>query len=809
MAFVPDASASLISVAHMDEDGCYTIFGNGKSLCFQLNNGSELLCCLSTSENVVFTGTKNHQHLYTLDSLDSSTPDVVFLTHKYASTLKELHVKLVHLSYFILILMLKASWIDSVKISDKELNSQPPICEPCIKGKMTQISLHFQKECCTEFLGLIHSDLWKASIISHNGNHYIITFNNDSSGTHWSYFLKQKTANEVSSVIKEWIWKIECLTTQKLKHFHSDGGGEYLKGITFIWTSAHTPEQNGVSEHFNRTSAGLVHTVLIDSKLPLFLWNEVWCYAGYCLNCAMQGLNPLKGMTAHQILTGFKAHSHDFHPFGCKAYVYVHESAHNKLEPQAEVGFFVSFDRNQKAYRVYLPGKCTVVTSIHVKFDHSSFSDAPIGNEGEYKQLYNMFTGLQSNNADSVSIKNDGVDSPSAPSASPSASDPVKPPPSPVPTPSAPKLEQPSTSTPSPSSPLSAQHPKAMPKSWPDPLVPPLCTHCAAAKEATASSGRDAQPKTLHAAVLSVGDNPQTLAQALNSPECKYWGRKPTGTKWVFNIKRDEQGHIVEHHACLVAQEFSQIPSVDFWDTYVPVAHIKSICAISGLAATLNWEIHVVDVKSAFLNSEIPVDQPAYVAQPSGYVVKGKENCKLKEILITLGFKPCPSDPCVFVHHTEKGTIIITSHVDDLSLFASSKSILDEFKSNLSKHVVISNKREISQLLGMTVTRDRAAHTISFNQSLYINSIVECFGLRSAHPSPTPIAHSTKLSKTQSPTTLEEQSTIAKVPYQSAVGSIMHAAVMTRLHFSHACQHVSQFMQNPGEAHWTTVKQII
>uniref|UniRef100_A0A0W0FT70 Reverse transcriptase Ty1/copia-type domain-containing protein n=1 Tax=Moniliophthora roreri TaxID=221103 RepID=A0A0W0FT70_MONRR len=306
-------------------------------------------------------------------------------------------------------------------------------------------------------------------------------------------------------------------------------------------------------------------------------------------------------------------------------------------------------------------------------------------------------------------------------------------------------------------------------------------------------------------------------------------GRKPTGTKWVFNIKWDEQGCIVEHCAHLVAQEFSQIPGVDFWDTYVPVAHIESIHAISGLAATLNWEIHVVDVKSAFFNSEMPVDQPAYVAQPPGYVVKGKENCvwllrkalyglhqstflwyqKLKEILITLGFKPCPPNLCVFVRRTEKGTVIITSHVDNLSLFASSKSILDEFKSNLSKHVVISDKEEISQLLGMTVTRDRAAYTISFNQSLYIDSIVECFGLGSAHPSPTPIAHGTKLSKTQSPTTLEEQSTMAKVPYQSAVGSIMHAAVMTRPDISHACQCVAQFMQNPGEAHWTAVKQII
>ncbi|EEB88881.1 hypothetical protein MPER_13095 [Moniliophthora perniciosa FA553] len=852
-AHAPDASVSLISVARMDEDGCYTIFGNGKSLCIQLDDGGDFLRRLSTSENVVFTGTKNRQRLYTLDSPDSSTPDVVFLTREYASTLEELHAKFAHLSYAILIPMLKAGLIDGVKISDKELNSQPPICEPCVKGKMTRVSFHSRKERSTEFLGLVHSDLWEAPILSHNGNRYVITFNDDCTGTHWSYFLKRKTADEVSAVIKEWVWKIERLSERKLKHFHSDGGGEYvnaslrdwfwLKGITFTWTSAHTPEQNGVSERFNRTSAGLVRSMLIDSKLPPFLWNEAWCYASYCANRAVQGLNRLKGMTAHQIVTGSKAHGRDFHPFGCKAYVYVHEGARNKLEPRAEVGFFVGFDRNQKAYRIYLPDKRTVVTSIHVKFDNSSFSDAPIGDEGEYKRLYDMFTGLQSNHADSTPIDDDGIDTPSPPPAS----NPVKPPLPPVPPPSAPKPEQPSTPTPSLPPPPPAQRRKNIPKSWPDPSVPPLRTRRTAAKEAAASSGGE----TSHVATLSVGDNPQTLAQALNSPERKYWveaieeelrrlagtetyelvprpeDRKPTGTKWVFNIKRDEQGRTVEHRARLVAQGFSQIPGVDFWDTYAPVARIESIRAIFGLAATLDWEIHVVDVKSAFLNSEIPADQPAYVAQPPGYMVKGKEDWvwllrkalyglrqsaflwyqKLKAILITLGFKPCPSDPCVFVCRTEKGTVIITSHVDDLGLFASSKSILDEFKSNFSKHVVISDKGEISQLLGMTVTRDRAARTISFNQSLYIDSIVERFSLESARSSPTPIAHGTKLSKTQSPTTPEELSKMAKIPYQSAVGSVMHAAVMTRPDISHACQRVSQFMPESWicHSHWATM----
>ncbi|ESK81123.1 hypothetical protein Moror_6021 [Moniliophthora roreri MCA 2997] len=226
----------------------------------------------------------------------------------------------------------------------------------------------------------------------------------------------------------------------------------------------------------------------------------------------LASLNYLKGMAAHQILTGSKAHGHDFHSFGCKAYV---------------------FNKNQKTYRIYLSEKHIVVTLIHVKFDHLSFPNTPISNEREYKQLYNMFTSLQSNYANLVSIDDNGIDTLSVPSASAFATDPVKPPPSPVSTPPAStppastppasKSEQPSTPTPFLSPPLSAQHSKAMPKSCPSPSALPLCIHYTAAKKATASLGGDTQPETTYAAVLSFSDNPQMLAQTLNGPGCKYW----------------------------------------------------------------------------------------------------------------------------------------------------------------------------------------------------------------------------------------------------------------------------------------------
>ena len=46
---------------------------------------------------------------------------------------------------------------------------------------------------------------------------------------------------------------------------------------------------------------------------------------------------------------------------------------------------------------------------------------------------------------------------------------------------------------------------------------------------------------------------------------------KPVGYKWVFVKKRNENDEIIRYKARLVAQSFSQRPSIDYEETYFPV----------------------------------------------------------------------------------------------------------------------------------------------------------------------------------------------------------------------------------------------
>ncbi|PKI61998.1 hypothetical protein CRG98_017630 [Punica granatum] len=69
--------------------------------------------------------------------------------------------------------------------------------------------------------------------------------------------------------------------------------------------------------------------------------------------------------------------------------------------------------------------------------------------------------------------------------------------------------------------------------------------------------------------------------------------------------------------------------------------------------------------------------------------------------------------------------------------------------------------------------------------------------------------HGISLSKAQSPSTQEERGRMNKIPYASAIGSIMYAMLCTRPYFSYALSMTSRYNSDPGERHWIAVKNIL
>ena len=95
------------------------------------------------------------------------------------------------------------------------------------------------------------------------------------------------------------------------------------------------------------------------------------------------------------------------------------------------------------------------------------------------------------------------------------------------------------------------------------------------------------------------------------------------GCKWVLKRKLGHVATVEKYKARLVSKGYTQNEEKDFFDTYSPVARLKTIRVLLALAASHGLLIHQMDVKMAFLNGELK--EKIYMQQPDGFVMDGQE----------------------------------------------------------------------------------------------------------------------------------------------------------------------------------------
>lgn len=117
-------------------------------------------------------------------------------------------------------------------------------------------------------------------------------------------------------------------------------------------------------------------------------------------------------------------------------------------------------------------------------------------------------------------------------------------------------------------------------------------------------------------------------------------GSKAIGLKWVFKLKRNSDGSISKHKARLVAKGYVHKYGVDFEEVFAPVARIETIRLLINLAAANGWEIHHLDVKTAFLHGDLK--EVVYVSQPEGFQVEGSLNKFYKLNKALYGLRQAP-----------------------------------------------------------------------------------------------------------------------------------------------------------------------
>ncbi|GJX72852.1 ribonuclease H-like domain, reverse transcriptase, RNA-dependent DNA polymerase [Tanacetum coccineum] len=242
-------------------------------------------------------------------------------------------------------------------------------------------------------------------------------------------------------------------------------------------------------------------------------------------------------------------------------------------------------------------------------------------------------------------------------------------------------------------------------------------------------------------------------------------GHKAIGLKWVFKTKKDANGNIVKHKARLVAKGYIQEHGIDFEEVFAPVARMETIRLLLAIAANNKWEVHHLDVKSAFLHGDLK-EEVTY-NNPKGFMTETRQeksiglikalyglrqaprawNIKLDNTLKSLDFKKCALEQAIYTKRSKDSILLIGVYVDDLIITGTPKEETDNFKAQMEEKFEMSDLRLLAYYLGIEVTQTNG--DISIKQSAYPSKILKEAGMIDCNETLIPMDPGTRLQKEQ------------------------------------------------------------
>lgn len=288
--------------------------------------------------------------------------------------------------------------------------------------------------------------------------------------------------------------------------------------------------------------------------------------------------------------------------------------------------------------------------------------------------------------------------------------------------------------------------------------------------------------------------------------------------KWVFKVKRNADGSINKYKARLVAKGYIQKHGVDYDEVFAPVARIETVRLIIGMSASHRWELHHLDVKTAFLYGELK--EEVYVKQPEGFVVKGSEtkvyklskalyglrqaprawNEKLHKVLRELKFDRCLKEPSLYRKQNHEHLLVVAVYVDDLLVTWSNLEMILEFKSDMAAKFEMSDLGRLSYYLGIEVIQRDGS--IILSQEQYATRILEEAGMKGCNSVHIPMDAGVKLGKAEKEEGVDERE------YRRNIGCLRYL-IHTRPDLACSVGTLCRYMHNPKVSHNAALKQVL
>ena len=258
----------------------------------------------------------------------------------------------------------------------------------------------------------------------------------------------------------------------------------------------------------------------------------------------------------------------------------------------------------------------------------------------------------------------------------------------------------------------------------------------------------------------------------------------------------------------LPPQEKKEWIGEDYEEIYAPTVKYTTIRTLLKIAALKDMHVHHVDVKTAYLHSELKDE--IYMLQPDGYIEENKKgkvcklnksiyglkqtarewNNKISETLKSDGFQQGKADQCLFSRKNGNKLTYVIIYTDDILIASSDINEVNKTKNLLKKKYEITDLGQVRYYLGIEIERNEKGDFL-INQKNKIKSLVKEHNLEDAKPINLPIS-TTYLKEKGEEDLLENNN-----EYRSIIGSLLYLATISRPDISAAVSILSRRVSNP------------
>ena len=166
-------------------------------------------------------------------------------------------------------------------------------------------------------------------------------------------------------------------------------------------------------------------------------------------------------------------------------------------------------------------------------------------------------------------------------------------------------------------------------------------------------------------------------------------------------------------------------------------------------------------------------------------------------------------DDCIYNKFYGSKYIFLFLYVDDILLASSDIGLLYGTKRFLTKNFEMKDLGDASFVLGIQIHWDRSRDILGLSQKSYIETILKRYGIEDCKPGDSFVAKGDKFSLNQCPKNDFKEKEMQKIPYASAVGSLMYAQVCMRLDIAYITEILDRYLSTAGVYHWKAAKWVL